>query len=719
MVQRTEVQGVNPVGQASSRSAQVINRAIETPVVDMGSQRRVQGILDGLSGFTDASSQAAYRQAQIQVENSKIDGMAKAVSGGKLGAEATKAEEMGYDIVTSQADLGKANEELANHIAANPEMSDDEFTAMKNERYGAIMAQYQDKSPEVFKAISVKAQESQAALYRVQTEAKSKYQKAKGAETLNSNIGSTLDSAHTVEQGVDLIHQFMGQGKAVGLSEFETKDIIFNQMKLTASQGDNRLLEFVKGTDWGRYTLEAKQAQGAYTSFQKQAQAEAKQAQREYEEALQKQNVFAYGAGLAEIEDLAKSGAPDEQLMAKMQDLQRKGLKFSPSSVASYLTMGQTMSQAQVDLQKNVASWQDNKGNFNLATNPYIPTTDKTKVLDAAESAIVQQSQNVPDAERPDFTISNMIRLSQQEGLPVKTIGTALSSLANIDPQQPMTPAVSTWAKYLLSVDDQTLRMNVPDTKDQAMLFGMRNVLINSQGADDKVLQTAIARGQAVRDNNVPLSSQQTKKITTTASTAVKELRDPTQTTWYFRSESLPSSTSDYITNKIAAQTQNLYQVTQDIGQANQMAIKEFKQNNMILTDGVIANIGVRQFAAFVPGLAKPGEAAEDVQRKAVSSLDYQIDNVIKAQSKDDGVDYKRSDVKVMFTNSGATYQLNVGGLNVGTFPTSGLQGQFDEGYYKKWTEAQNKQQQQSQVYHDIKDTSGLQNKINSMGIKY
>lgn len=720
MVQRTEVQGLNPLGQAPSRSAQVINRAIETPVVDMGKQQRVSGILNALGEFTNTASEASYRQAQIQVENNKIDGMAKAVSGGKLGAEATKAEEMGFDLVTSQSELSKANEELANHIAANPEMPEEEFTNMKNARYGAIMAQYQDKAPEVFKAISVKAQESQAALYRVQTESREKYQKAKGAETLNYNIGSTLDSAHTVEQGVDLIHQFMGQGKAVGLSEMETKDIIFNQMKLTASQGDNRLLQFVKGTDWGRYTIEAKQAEGAYTSFQKQAEAEAKQAQREYEEAIQKQNVFAYGAGLAEIENMAKGGAEPAQLMAKMQDLQKMGLKFSPSSVASYLTMGKTMSQAQVDLQNNVGVWQNNKGQFNLATNPYIPDSDKKKVLDAAESAIVQQAQNVPDAERADFTISNMLRLSQQEGLPIKTINTALSSLANVDPQQPMTPAISTWTKYLLSADDQTIRMNVPDTKDQAMLFGMRDVLINSQGSDaEKNLQTAISRGQAVRDNKVPLSAQQTKKITQSASSSVKDLRDPTQTTWYFRSESLPSDTSDYVTNKLSAKTQELYQVTGSVEQANQMAVKEFKQNNMILTDGVVANIGVRQFASFVPGLAKAGESAEDVQKKAVSSLDYQIDNVIKSQSKEGGVEYKRSDVKVMFTNSGATYQLNVGGLSVGTFPTSGLQASFDEGYYKAWTAEQDKQQRESTVHHDIKDTSGLQKQINQMGIKY
>lgn len=720
MVQRTAVEGLNPLGNPQGRTSQVIQRAVQQPVVDAGATTRVANLLNGLAGLTGAASEASFRQAQIDVENKKIDGMSKAVSGGKLGEEASKAEQMGYDLVQSQSELGRINENLANHLVANPETSDEEFNALKNEQYGALMSKYQDRAPEVFKAISVKAQESQLALYKVQQDARERYRKQKGQETLNYNIGSQLDAAHTIDQGVDLIHQFMGQGKQLGLSEFETKDIIFDQMKLSASQGDNRLLEFVKGTDWGRYTLDVKQAQGAYTSFQKQREAEIKAAQREYEAARQQQNVWAYGAGLAEIENMAKSGADPEAIMGKMQSLQKMGLKFTPSSVASYLTMGKQMSQAQIDLSKNIDSWQGNRGQFNLATNPYIPATDKTKVLDAAEGAITQQAQNIPESQRADWTIQNLLQLSKQEGMPVKTIGSALGSLARLDPQSQFSPAVSTWTKYLIASDDQTIRMNVENEKDQALLFGMRDYLVNNQGQDgEQALKTAIARGQSIRDNNVPLSSQQNKQISSKALTSVKQMRDPTQTTWYFRSESLPDSTRDYLSNRLAAETKKLYQVTGNIDQANQMAFKEFKQNNMILTGGVVANIGVNQLAAFVPEFAKKGEDSEVVQKRAVSALDYQVGNLLAAQSKEDGVKYDRDSVKVIFTNSGNTYQVNVGGLNVGTFYTSDLKGQYNEDYFKKWNAEQEKQQGISTRYHDMKEVQGLQDQINRSMPKY
>ncbi|URY99235.1 hypothetical protein 6939_0056 [Klebsiella phage 6939] len=720
MVQRTEVEGINRLGNPQSRTAQVIQRAVNPQIVDSASSLRVANLLNGLSDMTNAASEAAFRQAQIDVENKKIDGMSKAVSGGKLGEEASKAEQMGYDLVQSQSELGRLNEQLANHLVANPEMSDEEFDAMKNEQYGALMAKYQDRAPEVFKAISVKAQESQLTLYKVQQNARERYRKQKGQETLNYNIGSQLDSAHSIDQGVDLIHQFMGQGKQLGLSEFETKDIIFDQMKLSASQGDNRLLEFVKGTDWGRYTLDVKQATGAYTSFQKQKEAELKAAQREYEAARQQENVWLYGAGLAEIENMAKAGAAPEEIMGKMQSLQKMGLKFSPSSVASYLTMGKQMSQSQMELSQNIGTWQQNRGQFNLATNPYIQATDKTKVLDAAENAITQQAQNIPEAERADWTIQNLLQLSKQEGLPVKTIGTALGSLARLDPQSQFSPAVSTWAKYLIAADDQTIRMNVENEKDQALLFGMRDYLVNNQGQDaDLALKTAVARGQAIRDNNVPLSSQQNKQIGSKSLTAVKQMRDPTQTTWYFRSESLPDSTRDYLSNRLAAETKKLYQVTGNIDQANQIAFKEFKQNNMILTGGVVANIGVNQLASFVPEFAKPGEDAEVVQKKAVAALDYQVGNLLAAQSKEDGVKYDRDAAKVIFTNSGNTYQINVGGLNVGTFYTSDLKGQFNEDYFKKWNAEQEKQQGISTRYHEMKEVQGLQDRINRSMPKY
>lgn len=720
MVQRSEVQGVNALGSPASRTSQVIQRAVQAPIVDTSSTKRVSGILNALAGFTNAASDESYRQAQIEVENRKIQGMSTAVSGGKLGEQATKAEQMGYDIVQSQSELGRINESLANKLVENPDISDEEFENLKKEQYGSLMAKYQDRAPEVFKAISVKAQESQLALYRVQQDSRAKYRKEKGAETLNYNIGSTLDSAKTIEQGTQLVNQFMAQGKSLGLSEFESKDIIFNQMKLSASQGDNRLLQFVKSTDWGRYTIEAKQGEAAYKAHQKQVEAEVKAAQAAYNKARQEQNVLAYGAGLAEIELMAKSGADPQTLMGKMQQLQKSGLKFSPSTVASYLTMGKKVSQSEIDLNKNIGAWQDNRGQFNLATNPYISGDDKGKVLDAAEGAITSQAQNVPEQQRADWTIQNMMQLSKQEGMPVKTIGTALQSLTRLDPQAPMSPAVSTWTKYLMAADDQTIRMNVPSEKDQAMLFGMRDFLINNQGQDgDKSLTTAISRGQAMRDNNVPLSRQQTTQIGNKASNAVKQLKDPTATTWYFRAESLPSATKDYLSSRIGAETQKLYQVTGNIDKANELAVKEFKQNNMILTGGIVANIGVNQIATFVPELAKAGEDSEVVQKKAVSSLDYQVSQLLEAQSKEDGVKYDRDAVQVMFTNSGNTYQVNIGGLNVGTFYTHDLKDKFNEDFFKKWSAQQDEQQGISTRYHEIKDTKDVQNKINNMMPKY
>lgn len=713
MVQRQIVEGLNPLSGNSSRSVQVVQRASQTPVVDPGGSARVQGILNALSEFTDIGSKAAYQQAQIDVANKEVDGMSLAVSGGKLGAEATKAQERGFDLVTSQAELGKINEDLANKIAANPNMTDEEFRSMREGAYSGVFAAYQDKAPEVFKALTIKAQESQVPLYQVQQQAKKKYQLEKGKETLNNNIGSQIDSAQTMEQGTSLIHQFMGQGKEMGLSEFETKDIILDQMKLTASLGDNRLLKFVSATDWGRYTKESKQAKGLYDAYIKQAKAE-------YEAAQQKANVFAYGAGLAEIENMAKSGASEAELMSKMQNLQGMGLKFSPSSVANYLTMGKTMSASQMQLQSNIGTWQQNRGQFNLATNPYISGDDKNKVLDAAEAAIVQQSSTVPEDQRADFTISNMLRLSQQEGLPVKTITTALSSLANIDPQSQMSPSVATWAKYLMSADDQTIRMNVSDTKDQAFLFGMRDTLINQQGQDaDKAFQTAISRGQAVRDNKVPLTKQQTGAIQTQASKSVDSLKDPTQSSFYFFTAGLPSTTKDYLDSQIGAKATQLYQVTHNVKQANDIAVKEFKQNNMILTGGVVANIGVNQLATFVPEFARPGDDQTVVQKRAVSALDYQLDNLIKSQGKEDGIEYKREDVKVIFTNSGNTYQVNVGGLSVGTFFTGDLKNQFNEDFFKKWSETQDKQQGISARSHEIKEVGDTQRKINQMMPKF
>lgn len=710
MVQRTEIQGMQQLqaGQVS-RPAQSIQRAVNVSPVGDSSYAQASRILSSLSELVDVSSEAAYKQAQIDVEKKKIDGMATAVSGGQLGAEVSKAEQMGYDLVQSQSELAVINEDISKAIIAQPDMADDVYQKLKDSKYGDLLAKYQDRDPDVFKAISVKAQESQGVLFNIRGKAQKEYRDFKAKETLNYNINSQLDAARSVEQGTQLINQYMQQGMAMGLSEPDIKDMLYQNMKLTAVNGDNRLLTFIKNTDWGKYAPDTMQASKLYKSYVDEAQAK-------YEAAIQKQNVFAYGQMYAQLEEAAKSGMPDEQLIQMMQGMQAKGLKFSPASVANYLTMGQSVSKSESELRVNIKAWQDNKGQFNLAQNPFIPTDDKKKVMDAAEAAIVEQSSQLPDNERGDFVIANMLQLSAQEGLPVKTIGTALQSLASIDTNATMTPSVQTWSKFLMAADDQTIRMNIPSEKDQAFLFGLRDVLVNNQGQDgDLMLKTAISRGQQIRDNKTPLTTQQTNVIRNKSSSSVKDFKDPTQTTWYFRAESLPSQTRDYVTNQINAKSKSLYAVTGDTEKAVELATKEFKNNNMILSGGVVANIGVKQLASFVPEFAGSGDDSTIVQRRAVSALDYQVDGIIKSQSKTDGMEYKREDVQVQFSNSGNTYQVNVGGLVVGTYFTSDLKNEFNEQFFEKWNAEQDKQQGISSRYRDMKETKVLQNQFNKM----
>ena len=275
MVQRTEVQGMQQLATGQvSRPAQVVRRAVE-PIDDsrVKSYETTNRILGALGEFVDASSEAAYKQAQIDVEKKKISGMATAVSGGKLGEEASKAELMGYDLVQSQSELAVVNEDLSKAIMAQPDMDDDTYSKMRDAKYGDLLAKYQDRDPDVFKAISIKAQESQGVLFNIRTRAQKEYRDYKAKETLNYNINSQLDGARSVEQGVNLIHQYMHQGMAMGLSEPDIKDMLFQNMKLTAANGDNRLLTFMQNMDWSKYAPDTQQAQKLYKSYVDEAQA--------------------------------------------------------------------------------------------------------------------------------------------------------------------------------------------------------------------------------------------------------------------------------------------------------------------------------------------------------------------------------------------------------------------------------------------------------------
>ena len=65
-----------------------------------------------------------------------------------------------------------------------------------------------------------------------------------------------------------------------------------------------------------------------------------------------------------------------------------------------------------------------------------------------------------------------------------------------------------------------------------------------------------------------------------------------------------------------------------------------------------------------------------------------------------------------MFSNSGNTYQVNVGGLTVGTYFTSDLKNDFNEQFFKQWNAEQDRQLGISERYRQFEETKDLQRKV-------
>ena len=695
-VRRQEVQGMqDAVNPNVARQSRVIDRS-QTFNADTSGLDRVNNLVQSLAGFAQAADSAAFKQAQVDVETQKIKGMDMALTGGKRGEAETKAQLIGYDTVQSQADLNKANEMLANHINDNPTMSDEDLDNLKKQTYGDVLSKYQDADPDVFKALSARAQESQLPLQQIRNQSQRKYREDKAMENLNYTIGSNLDSIQTEADSQKYVGMILKQGQMSGLSEFQVKDALLNQTKQTAAAGDPRLLKAMQQTDWGKYAPETEQSSKLY-------QAHIKEAQAAYQAAQQKANAFQYGIMMADIETTAKAGGQPEIILDKLKKAQAAGMQVSPSMVASYLTMGKTISESQQKLQANVTTYLDGKGNFPLAQNPNIAADDKPKVLSYIEDAINNSAAQVPQDQRASWTINNLIALSNQEQMPVKTLTDGLTSLSNVDPQAPFAGSTALWATQLLSMDEQAIRRNVTDTKQQKFLFNLRDQLINQQGSDwDKAFPTAVVRAQAARDNNIPLTSQQTKKMSSRVSSQVGDINDPTASSYYFFNKGLPSQVSDNIKNDINSLAKQMYAVTGNTEKAADLAVKEYRQNNMVLTGGVQANIGVAQLVRHTPDLAQKGDNQDMVQKRAVSAMDTQLESVLKSQSKEDGIEYKKADARFMFSNSGNTYQVMVGGLVVGTYPTSGLKEFYQEDAFKKWNATQESEQTESRVAHEL-----------------
>lgn len=701
IVERQEVQGLQSLqGGGPRATTQTIADASGLANVQARApqQDRTANILNGLAGFADTASKASFDAAQRQVQLSKVEGTALAVKGAILPPSANKATELGYNLVQAQADLAKANDSLAQTAQQNPDMSDADFSNARKSAYDAVFAKYQDQSPELNQALVQQAQESQIALTKVRVATQLDYQKKQAGETLNFQIGNSLDSIKSGKEGGEFLdNQIMAQGKALGLSPFEIKGRVMEQMEARAATGDNRLLEAVKNTAWGKYDPETAKGQQQYENHQytQEMRAEAARqrieaAQAKYDAKRQSELALTYGQDLANIETAAKGGATQDQITSMLSSLKSKGFKLSPSSVASYLTMGQQYSQENIRI--TAAAKSNLASGMPLAFDPNINASDKPKVLDRLADEVIAQGKQYSGDEQQNFVSSNLVGLSQSSGMPVKQLQIGMDAITHLDPNSDIPASAMPFIQQLRSMDENTLRMNSSD----GTFTYLSNIKDALNTAPD--VRTAITRAQLLRDNKVSPNQQQQNKIKSSVNDAVKNIL-PLNTGstgglsgLFSNTGKLDKQALGLVTNQINARATNLFGVTQNIDRASAMAVDEWRHNNIVLGSGLSANVSPNNLFAKSGINVQDGSTPEMQQARAVSTLDLVVGDTLAQYNKQEKRQAKMTDTNVLFSNDGTHYQVMIDGLSVGIFKTSDLKDRFDQKHTDEWVSEQQRQ---------------------------
>ncbi|AHN84662.1 hypothetical protein PV_011 (endogenous virus) [Gutovirus Vc1] len=230
-------------------------------------------ILSGLAKFASAGNAEANRQQKAEIETQKALGASRAAQDllvadqnrQGITEEDTLAAKLSYNAIVGKSDTIKAGNDFAEWYQANADVDEETIEAKKAELYQPLFEKYAGDERSL-KQISLQVQESQFNLIPVQEKIRGQYQHQKNTEALTMSLGNMLSDPNADVEHL-LTTEVPAQAKALNLSEFDYKKMIMSEMTNRAANGDGRLLEKLKSTDWAKDSVLISKAESAYNQF--------------------------------------------------------------------------------------------------------------------------------------------------------------------------------------------------------------------------------------------------------------------------------------------------------------------------------------------------------------------------------------------------------------------------------------------------------------------
>lgn len=627
-----------------------------------GGDERTQ-LLTSLSRFAQAGSIEANKKQRAEIETRKALGAARAAE------DLTKAEQyrhgitdddvlatkLSYNAIVGQHDTMEAGNSFAEWYQANPEATEEDIASKKTELYKPLFEKYGEDERSL-KQISLQVQESQFNLVPVQEKIKSKYREQKNTEALTISIGDMLADPNA-NLSLVVNEEIPERAKALGLDEFTYKSSLMTEMVNRASNGDSRLLDELKGTNWSKDSVLISKAQSQYDQF------------------TARENSIAIGDALGSIEiENAKLLVPWETTLRKVEALNQKyPNSVSADKVASLKKARDAhVKTEQVNTDMMQVSWNNlfNPDGIPLALDGRYSPEEKKKFIKGLDDIFSKKTEELiaagaPEADANAEMMKQRLTWSRVNRVKVPLLEENLKGLLSLNPEdyptsEDLPPFFTRGIQLLQQMDEASVDLYMPARDDKVFAANLRSSLKNRDP------YSAFKRAYSVKTNPFKVSSSQRTELIDEVDVRLNDKLDVGFFSGLFGEEDTPDWVKAQLRSRVEEEALlNAYNGMFDLESNAKQSVETVLGGYEKIFNGTFINQRKSVIAQ------ESGVALSNVDKYLASFIEVNKDLIAEETGETEGLDV--SNLSFEFNNNGTFILTNRGEQVGGRFLTKSI----------------------------------------------
>ena len=272
-IRRQQVQGTQAQVQQRTLNRQTVNKEFRGQVEDTSAN--AERLVRGIGSFGGEVDTLFKQRNEEKIALDKVTQQQRALAGLAPTDDATTDGLQAYQVVKIRDDVLAVNNDIAEAVRTNPEMTDDEYEEMTRERYLPLLQQY--KGNQVMgEALSNRMQESQTQLTQIRMATKRAHREfqnknlwMESVDTYREAARSPADLHASLQEGGSLYNE----GLALGVSPEEQRTRLINQAAMDANNGDGRILRALEQEEWANNDPRIEKAKETFQAWDAQENA--------------------------------------------------------------------------------------------------------------------------------------------------------------------------------------------------------------------------------------------------------------------------------------------------------------------------------------------------------------------------------------------------------------------------------------------------------------